>query len=195
MKQPPFKMLRNSGKRYGVKKKDAIKDQSGLKHAQEMNENKQQQDWIEISKEELEAAMRKSHKWKSPGIDKIPNVWLHAVAEGHLKLATLLSDIVEIPGKAPKWLSEGVTYHLLKTKDTKNHKTYRPTTCQSTTNKICTSVLSERTYTYMETNEAFPFEQKGCNRGSYGCKDQLVINKMIIEHCKSKHRNLSMTWK
>ena len=34
----------------------------------------------------------------------------------------------------------------------------------------------------------------GCKRGSYGCKDQLFINRVIIEYCKDRHRNLSMTW-
>ena len=37
-------------------------------------------------------------------------------------------------------------------------------------------------------------EQKGCRRESYGCKDKMLINQMIIEDCKSKHRNLSMAW-
>ena len=46
----------------------------------------------------------------------------------------------------------------------------------------------------METNDLFPIEQKGCRRGSYGCKDELLINRMIIEDCESKHRNLGMAW-
>ena len=46
----------------------------------------------------------------------------------------------------------------------------------------------------METNETFPLEQKGCKRGSYGCKNQLLIEKMIIEYRKFKHRNMSMAW-
>ena len=49
-------------------------------------------------------------------------------------------------------------------------------------------------YVFMETNNLFPIEQKGCRRGSYGCKDQLLINRMIIEDCKSKHRNLRVPW-
>ena len=46
----------------------------------------------------------------------------------------------------------------------------------------------------METNDLFPTEQKDCRRGSYGCKDQLLISRTIIEDCKSKHRNFSMAW-
>ena len=49
-------------------------------------------------------------------------------------------------------------------------------------------------YGFMETNDLYPIEQKGCRRGSYGCKDQLLINQMIIKDCKSKHINLSMAW-
>ena len=37
-------------------------------------------------------------------------------------------------------------------------------------------------------------EQRGCIRNSYGCQDQLLINKMIIEDCKKKKKNLSMSW-
>ena len=37
-------------------------------------------------------------------------------------------------------------------------------------------------------------KQRGCKRDSYGFKDQFLINKMIIEYCKSKLRNMSTAW-
>ena len=37
-------------------------------------------------------------------------------------------------------------------------------------------------------------EQKGCYRGSKGCKDQLLISKAILQECKRKKKNLSMAW-
>jgi len=46
----------------------------------------------------------------------------------------------------------------------------------------------------MEEQNIFPNEQKGCCRGSYGCKDQLLINKMILENAHTKHRHLSTAW-
>ena len=39
-----------------------------------------------------------------------------------------------------------------------------------------------------------PAEQKGCKNSSYGCKDQLFINKMILEECQNKRKNLSTAW-
>ena len=41
----------------------------------------------------------------------------------------------------------------------------------------------------METNDLFPIEQKDCKNG---CKDQFLIDRMIIEDSKSKRRNLRM---
>ena len=37
-------------------------------------------------------------------------------------------------------------------------------------------------------------EQKGCQQGSFGAKDQLSINKLLTEDCKTRHRSLSMAW-
>ena len=39
-----------------------------------------------------------------------------------------------------------------------------------------------------------PCKQKGSQKGSYGCKDQLLINRMAIENCHNKKRSLSTAW-
>ena len=44
-----------------------------------------------------------------------------------------------------------------------------------------------------ETITILPIEQKGCKHGSYGCKEQLLINKMVIEDCKSR-KNITTAW-
>ena len=36
-----------------------------MKHTEEINEEKQHQEWNKITKDELEFALNKSHKWKS----------------------------------------------------------------------------------------------------------------------------------
>ena len=41
---------------------------------------------------------------------------------------------------------------------------------------------------------SFQIEQEKCRRGSNGCKDQLMINKMILENCKKRKQNLSCAW-
>ena len=64
----------------------------------------------------------------------------------------------------------------------------------STSYKVLTSILTERSYTHITKNNILPEEQRGCIKNSYGCKDQLLINMMIIEDCKKKKKNLSMSW-
>ena len=98
------------------------------------------------------------------------------------------------PEHAPPWLTEGMTYLLPKSDATNNPKNYRPITCLTTTYKLLTSVITNRTHIFLSDNDIFPDEQKGCKRGSYGCKDQLLINKMILENCKSNPKNLSTAW-
>ena len=83
---------------------------------------------------------------------------------------------------------------LAESNDTKNPKNCRPITCLSTTYKLLTSVQTDKTYSHLEQNILFPLEQKGCRRRSYGCKDQLMINKLILENCKKRKRNLSCAW-
>ena len=102
---------------------------------------------------------------------------------------------MQSPEEVSEWLTEGTTYLLPKSEATKHPKNYRPITCLSTTYKILTSILTERMYSFLERNSILPQEQKGCRRNSYGCKDQLLINKMILEHYrKSKRKNLSTAW-
>jgi len=43
-------------------------------------------------------------------------------------------------------------------------------------------------------NNLLPKEQKGCSRGTKGCKDQLLISKAILRECKSRKKSLSMAW-
>ena len=57
-----------------------------------------------------------------------------------------------------------------------------------------TSIITERTYSFLEQKELLPREQKGCRNGSCGYKDLLLINRMNIENFHKKKRNLSIAW-
>ena len=130
-------------------------------------------------------------KPKSPGVDKIPNFWLNALSSSHVTFTSLLNGIMQNTENTSEWMCEGTIYLLAKSNDTKVPKNYQPITCLSTTYKLLTSVLTDRTYLHLEQNGMFPLEQNGCRSGLYGCKDQLMINKMILEKCKKRKRNLS----
>ena len=48
------------------------------------NEEVKEQEWENITVLELKAEMTKSQKWKSPGIDKVPNFWLNPLSSSHV---------------------------------------------------------------------------------------------------------------
>ena len=50
------------------------------------NEKVKQQEWENITVLELKAALTKSQKWKSPGIDKLQNIWLNTLSPSHVSL-------------------------------------------------------------------------------------------------------------
>ena len=54
--------------------------------------------------------------------------------------------------------------------------------------------MAERVRKHIKKNKIFPLEQKWCRKGSYGCKDQLLVYRMIIENMKSRARNLNTAW-
>ena len=60
--------------------------------------------------------------------------------------------------------------------------------------KVLTSIITESACIFLESNKLLLKVQKGCLRRSYGCKDQLLINKAILEEVRYKRRNLSTTW-
>ena len=86
------------------------------------------------------------------------------------------------PEESREWTCEGTTYLIAKNNDTKDPKNYRLITCLSTTYKLLTLVLPNKTYLHLEQNDLYPLQQKGCRHGLYDWKDQPMINKMIIEN-------------
>ena len=73
------------------------------------------------------------------------------------------------------------TVHLLfKNSDTKDPKHYRSITCLSRTYKLLTSVLTDRLHLPLQQSDLFPLEQKECRPYSYDCKNQRMINKMLL---------------
>ena len=91
------------------------------------------------------------------------------------------------PKITPKWFCQGTAYLLIKTNEIANAKNYRPITSLPTSYKLLT-------YVNMEDHNIFPIKQKGCRKGSYGCKDQLLVNKIILENAKTKEKHMSTAW-
>jgi hypothetical protein len=47
---------------------------------------------------------------------------------------------------------------------------------------------------YIYDINLMPKEEKGCCRGSKGCKDHLLTSKVILQGCESRKKKLRMAW-
>lgn len=142
---------------------------------------------------DLKKPLRKSQKWKSPGIDEVSNFCLNAFNSIH-RITNCFNKVIENTERNPKWFTQGMTYLQPKSNETNKPKNYRPITCLSTILKMLTPIITERTYSFANTNNILTNEQKGCKKGSYDCNDQLLINKTTLENSCSNDRNLSTAW-
>ncbi|KAL7634727.1 UNVERIFIED_CONTAM: hypothetical protein RMT77_015104 [Armadillidium vulgare] len=109
-------------------------------------------------------------------------------------LAKCLSKLLEEGEVMPEWMTIGDTNLIPKSKETKNSANYRPITCLPTMYKTLTAIIASRIYSHIENNNIINEEQKGCIRNSLGTKDQLLINKMILENSWKNQKHLSMAW-
>lgn len=147
-------------------------------------------DW-QITTEDVKKAITRTLNWKTPGPDKIQNFWLKKFTSTHEQLAICMNRIVEQPNLMPTFMTKGNTYLIPKTPEcSADPSKYRPITCLPTVYKILTSIISNKIYAHLETNKLLDEEQKGCRKRSKGCKEQLIIDSVIVETAKTKRASL-----
>ena len=84
---PDLKDMENFWKGIWQDKSKFNANATWLEREEERMNQVDQQQWEDISPEELEATLKKTHKWKSPGGDRIPNFWLYYLTSTHQSLA------------------------------------------------------------------------------------------------------------
>jgi hypothetical protein len=144
-------------------------------------------EWRPISETGVTMALRTTLNWKASGRDQTPNFWLRKLTATHKYLVTLFNKLIE-EDQTPEWVIEGVTLLIPRNENTDKPKNYRPITCLPMIYKLITSIMSRRMQRYIEDQNLMPKRQKGCCRGSKGCKDQLLISKAILQKCKRRKK-------
>ena len=66
----------------------------------------EQQEWEDIKLKGVEFSLKKLHKWKSPGLDKLPNFWLNILTSTHKVLTHTLSQTMKNPEQILEWLAK-----------------------------------------------------------------------------------------
>jgi hypothetical protein len=130
---------------------------------------------------------------KSPGKDGIHNYWIKKLTNLHPALCRTLNEVLE--GDIPEWLLAGRTVLLQKGISADfDPNNYRPITCLSNLWKVFSGIISDKIYDHLLASNLFPTEQKGSRTNVLGTKDQLLINKAVMDRARQKRRNLSTCW-
>ena len=169
-------------------------DAQWIKDQEEELQQINQMELKDLTVEDLRVNMTRTANWKSPGTDRLPNLWIKQFKSLHKPMAEAYSDIIKKKKQTPEWLVEGTTNLLPKKEETWIPKNYRPIACLPTIFKILTSVIKDRLYSHLDKEAIMTTEQGGGKKDSYGCKDQLMINNAILGNCKKRKKNLSTAW-
>jgi hypothetical protein len=165
-----------------------------LKEEETEMENIPQDQWSDITIEQMKTTTSKLSNWKSAGPDQVQNFWVKYFTVIHPALTDGCNEVIKNPSQAPAWLTSGSTTLLHKKGPTEEAKNYRPITCLPTYYKLLTLFLTDKIYSHVTENLILPFEQKGCRRKARGCKDQLLLDRAITEDAKRKQRKVSFMW-
>lgn len=153
-----------------------------------------QQTDITITCDELQKIIGKTHNWKAPGSDNIHNFWYKKLTSTHNILTQHINLIIQNPIRCPKFLMEGRTYIKPKTEATEDPANYRPITCLQTIYKIITSAITKKIAAHLSEYNILTEEQKGCKKRSQGCKEQLVIDSVIMKQVEKEQRNIHIAY-
>ncbi|KAL0822073.1 hypothetical protein ABMA28_005438 [Loxostege sticticalis] len=148
----------------------------------------------DVNRDDIEMVTRKMKSWKAAGTDGVHSFWYKKFYILHDILGRVISDVIKGNINLPQFLTTGVTFMLPKSKNTKDPSQYRPITCLPTLYKLITSCITNKLNSHIENNKILSEEQKGCRRNHLGCKEQLVIDSIILKHAHKHKRNINITY-
>ena len=111
--------------------------------------------------------------------------WWKKLESLHCPLVRFFIKFYENQLEIPQWLTVVRTTLQPKNKDTHEAKNYRPIACENTMLKLYTGILASFITDHCIENNIITREQTGGEKDSWGCSEQLLINKTATEECKN----------
>ena len=149
---------------------------------------------LAISEDNLKARVKKMANWSSPGMDGLHAYWMKHLTNTHSRIASQMQDCI-LTSSVPAWMTSGKTHLIIKDPSKGFHPgNFRPITCLPNMWKLFTGIISVSVYNHITSQGLFPDEQKGCRSMSRGCKEQLLIDKLLLKNCKRRKTNLHMAY-
>ena len=154
----------------------------------------QLQENIQIDLGKVKKQIARMPNWKSPGPDGVHGYWIKNLNAMHSRIGSQLDKCLQ-ENSVPKWMVIGKTLLCVKEIEKGNIvSNFKPITCLPLLWKLLTGVLAEELYRHLEGNDLLSWDQKCCRNGSRGTKDQLLIDKMIVQNCKWRLTSLGVAW-
>jgi len=143
----------------------------------------------EFSIEELNDAIKRLSKGKSPGSDGIPNeVWKAFPEDDKSKLLETLNSCLKNKAFPESW-SEIVIVPIYKKNDKNLPENYRPVSLANTILKLFTSMISKRLLFWSKTKNIIS-EYQAAYKPNTGCSDHVFVLNAAIQSNLAKKRKL-----
>ena len=124
----------------------------------------------------------------------VQGFWLKKFTVLHDRIIVQLNRCLN-DGYVPIWMTKGRTTLIKKDKSKGNvASNYRPITSLPLIWKLLTGIIADGMYSFLESRDLLPDEQKGCRKKSRGTHDQLFIDKMLMKEMKQRKKNVAMAW-
>ena len=130
----------------------------------------------------------------SPGLDLIAGFWNKNCYSLHSTTFNLYAEISKGNLELPQWLVKTRTTLISKGGNTRDPKNYRPIACENIMLKVYTGCIGLLIEEHCIANYIIAPEQAGAKKEMWGCADQLLINKVVLEEAKKYRRNLFTVW-
>ena len=114
-----------------------------------------------------------------PGRDLIAGIWIKNMQSIREMLKRNLRSMLNNLQEPPDWLVLAKTILISKNEETHKPENYKPIAIQNAIYKIYTALIAEFIMDCCNSNNIVTEEQAAGKRNSWGCTDQLLINKMI----------------
>ena len=149
---------------------------------------------VNVEINDVREATRYLRNWAAPGPDGVQNFWYKKLIVVHPTMAVCFNKTLREPRMLPDFTTRGATILLPKDNNTSDPSKYRPITCLSSLYKILSTIIITYVSAHCEQNGILTEEQKGCKKNIHGCKDQTIIDAVIVGQAVDNQRNLSMAY-
>ena len=147
-----------------------------------------------IDNQILEKVIAKIQNGKAPGPDGIIGYWYKKLYFYRDHMAYLFQQSLEGKYEIPAEMVTAKTVLLPKNTNTHIPKNYRPIACLNLMYKLHTSCINMFIQDHCESNGIITNEQAAGKKNVWGCTEQLMVNKIVLNEVRKQRRNLYTVW-